>query len=69
MLLKNDLIAACIECCKDPDKTTRKFACFAVGNAGFHNNALYDHLRPVVTLLVDLLKDPEVFLLKLICLT
>lgn len=60
MLLKNDLIAACIESCKDPDKATRKFACFAVGNAGFHNGTLYEHLRPVVPLLVDLLKDPEV---------
>ncbi|KAL4452973.1 hypothetical protein ABPG73_012917 [Tetrahymena malaccensis] len=59
MLLKNDLISACIECCKDSDKATRKFACFAVGNAGFHNAALYEHLRPVVPLLVDLLKDPE----------
>lgn len=60
MLLKNDLIAACIECCKDSDKATRKFACFAVGNAGFHNGTLYEHLRPVVPLLVELLKDPEV---------
>lgn len=38
----------------------RKFACFAVGNAGFHNERLYEHLRPCVPLLVDLLKDTEV---------
>lgn len=63
-LLKNDLIAACIDCCKDSDKATRKFACFAVGNAGFHNGTLYEYLRPVVPLLVDLLKDPEVILSK-----
>jgi len=59
MLLKNDIIADCIQCCKDVDKNTRKFACFAVGNAGFHNDKLYDHLRSVVPLLVDLLKDGE----------
>jgi fused len=59
MLIHHELINECIKCCKDQDKNTRKFACFAVGNAGFHNEKLYDHLRPVVPLLVDLLKDPE----------
>lgn len=63
-LLKNDLIASCIDCCNDPDKATRKFACFAVGNAGFHNSTLYEHLRPAVPLLVELLKDPEVISIK-----
>mmetsp|Transcript_3462 Transcript_3462/g.2457 ORF Transcript_3462/g.2457 Transcript_3462/m.2457 type:complete len:126 (-) Transcript_3462:384-761(-) len=54
-LLKFGLIQAAIECCRDPDKNTRKFACFAVGNAGFHNDVLYENLRPCVPLLVDLL--------------
>ena len=58
-LLKHSLIAAAIECCRDPDRNTRKFACFAVGNAGFHNEVLYEHLRPCVQLLVELLKDQE----------
>lgn len=58
-LLKFGLIAAAIECCRDSDRNTRKFACFAVGNAGFHNDVLYEHLRPCVPLLVDLLKDTE----------
>jgi fused-like protein len=58
-LLKFGLIAAAIECCRDPDRNTRKFACFAVGNAGFHNDVLYEHLKPCVPLLVELLKDPE----------
>ena len=57
MLLKNDIIADCIQCCKDVDKNTRKFACFAVGNAGFHNDKLYDHLRSVVPLLVDFVRN------------
>lgn len=46
-------------CCSDPDKHTRKFACFAVGNAGFHNDRLYEYLRPVLVPLVELLKDDE----------
>jgi len=54
------LISDAIQCCKDPDKNVRKFACFAVGNAGFHNDRLYEHLRPCVPLLVDLLRDSEV---------
>ena len=58
-LLKFGLVSAAIECCRDPDRNTRKFACFAVGNAGFHNDLLYEHLRPCVVLLVDLLKDQE----------
>jgi len=37
----------------------RKFACFAIGNAGFHNPNLYDALRPAVGPLVVLLSDEE----------
>ena len=48
-----------IQCCSDPDKNTRKFACFAVGNAGFHNDRLYEYLRPVLVPLIELLKDNE----------
>jgi len=59
VLLRNDLINDAIQCCKDPDKNVRKFACFAVGNAGFHNDRLYEYLRPCVPLLVDLLRDSE----------
>jgi len=58
-LSKQGLIDAAIERCTDPDTNTRKFACFAVGNAGFHNENLYESLRPCVPLLVELLKDPE----------
>ena len=56
-LLNFGLISAAIECCRDPDRNTRKFACFAVGNAGFHNDVLYEHLKPCVLLLVELLRD------------
>ena len=59
LILEHGLVTAAINCCKDSDRNTRKFACFAVGNAGFHNAKLYEHLRPCVKLLVDLLNDSE----------
>jgi fused len=59
LILEHGLVSAAINCCKDPDRNTRKFACFAVGNAGFHNAKLYEDLRPCVKLLVDLLNDSE----------
>ena len=48
-----------IDLCTDPDRSTRKFACFAIGNAGFHSSLLYPLLRPAVIPLVHLLKDEE----------
>ena len=59
LILEHGLVSAAINCCKDSDRNTRKFACFAVGNAGFHNAKLYEHLKPCVKLLVDLLNDSE----------
>lgn len=37
----------------------RKFACFAIGNAGFHTDLLYRHLRRAVKPLVALLHGEE----------
>lgn len=37
----------------------RKFACFAIGNAAFHNASLYEALAPAVGPLVALLRDDE----------
>lgn len=54
-LLQNNLINLAIQCCQAKDKNVRKFACFAVGNAGFHSSKLYKHLRPCVPLLIALL--------------
>ena len=51
----NSLIARC----EDVDRTTRKFACFAIGNAGFHSDALYPELGVAVPPLVRLLGDEE----------
>lgn len=48
-----------IQRCADPDPPTRKFACFAVGNAAFHSDALYRHLAPSVPPLVMALGDSE----------
>jgi hypothetical protein len=37
----------------------RKFACFAVGNASFHNATAYEALKPGIPDLVLLLHDTE----------
>ena len=33
-LAQHGVVAALIELCRDPDRAARKFACFAIGNAG-----------------------------------
>lgn len=48
-----------INCCSDEDPSTRKFACFAVGNAAFHNNTLYSQLSSSVVLLLRCLDDAD----------
>ena len=53
------IISALVDCCGDRDEATRKFACFAVGNASFHSAALYQYLKPAVPLLVQALFDSE----------
>jgi HEAT repeat protein len=35
-------IQSLIKCLSDPDDDVRKFAAFAIGNAAFHNDSLYD---------------------------
>lgn len=56
---KNGLINPLLKCCYDSDKNTRKFACFAIGNAAFLNEKLYEHFRPIIPRMVELLHDPE----------
>jgi fused-like protein len=48
-----------IQSLADPDSYVRRFACFAIGNAAFHDSSLYDALRPAIPLLVRSLEDPE----------
>lgn len=43
--------------CADQDATVRKFACFAVGNAAFHNDSLCRELVHGAPLLIALLGD------------
>jgi hypothetical protein len=56
-LNNHGFIACVIERCTDSDPSTRKFACFALGNAAFHSDSLYSKLalgiRPIVALLND----------------
>jgi fused-like protein len=55
----DNLLQAIMVRCADPDSSTRKFACFAVGNASFHSAELYPQLASVVPQLVLLLTDSE----------
>jgi fused-like protein len=53
------IVPALLKCCFDPDKSTRKFACFAIGNAAFMNDKLYENFRSIIPKMVELLRDPE----------
>jgi len=53
------ILTQLIDRCIDNDGKTRKFACFAVGNAAFHSAALYDSLRTAIPYLVEGLKDKD----------
>ncbi|XP_052245877.1 serine/threonine-protein kinase 36-like isoform X2 [Dreissena polymorpha] len=55
---KDKLFDGLIVCLKDEDQNVRKGASYAVGNAAFHNDLLYQNLRPAIAQLVELLKDP-----------
>ncbi|KAL0452258.1 UNVERIFIED_CONTAM: Serine/threonine-protein kinase TIO [Sesamum latifolium] len=59
LLAKHHIIGVLIDRCADPDKRTRKFACFAVGNAAYHNDSLYDELRRAIPQLKNLLLSEE----------
>ncbi|DBB07857.1 TPA: hypothetical protein ACH3X3_009258 [Trebouxia sp. C0006] len=56
---RHSLLTPLIQRCTDEDIATRKFACFAIGNAGFHNSSLYEALRASIGPLVSLLHDRE----------
>lgn len=45
--------------CADEDPATRKFASFAVGNAGFHSDALYALLAGSIGPLCSALRDAD----------
>jgi fused-like protein len=55
----DSLLAALINCCADADDSTRKFACFAVGNAAFHSGELYPRLAAAVPPLLSALDDAD----------
>jgi len=48
-----------VACCRDVDQEVRKFACFAIGNAAFHNSSLYGALASAVRPLVALIDPSE----------
>lgn len=54
-----DLIKDIVYLSGSDDKLTKKFACVALGNAGFHDAVLYSSLRIAIPTLVGLLKDSD----------
>lgn len=56
-LSSHGILKQCIALCEDEDKTIKKFACVAIGNASFHDDSLYETLKPAIPVLVSLLKD------------
>ncbi|OMO90791.1 Armadillo-like helical [Corchorus capsularis] len=56
-----NMIGLLIDRCADPDKRTRKFACFATGNgnAAYHNDMLYEELKRSIPQLSKLLLSAE----------
>ena len=59
LLVGGGLLPLLAGCCADDDAAVRKFACFAVGNAGFHSARLYSHLGTCVVPLVGCLADAD----------
>jgi fused-like protein len=53
------VLAILISRCADDDAATRKFACFAVGNAAFHSSELYAHLSPSIVPLGIAMDDSD----------
>jgi hypothetical protein len=58
-ILKHNILPPLMDCCRESSPHARKFACFAVGNAAFHSDALYQALRPCVPWLTSLLRDGD----------
>ncbi|GMF38048.1 unnamed protein product [Phytophthora lilii] len=58
-IASHTVLAGMIRGLSDPDNYVRRFACFAIGNAAFHNGDLYDALRPAIPLLVQNLHNDE----------
>ncbi|XP_062119818.1 serine/threonine-protein kinase TIO-like [Humulus lupulus] len=57
--VRHQIISLLIDRCSDPDKRTRKFASFAIGNAAYHNDTLYEELRRSIPFLANLLLSIE----------
>ena len=53
------ILNKCIQLCEDQDKTVKKFACVVLGNSSFHDDSLYEALRPTIPILINLIKDSE----------
>jgi len=57
-LEQHGILTEVVTCASDREAATRKFSCFAIGNAAFHSPALYGTLRVAIPALVACLKEP-----------
>ncbi|KAM0042127.1 putative protein kinase ULK-Fused family [Helianthus debilis subsp. tardiflorus] len=56
---KYNIVSLLVDRCYDGDKHTRKFACFAISNAAFHNDFLYEELSRCIPQIANLLLSEE----------
>lgn len=56
---RQGFIPLLVERLTDPDESVRKYACFALGNAAFHNASLYPKLSAGIGPLVALLSERD----------
>ncbi|XP_035846077.1 serine/threonine-protein kinase TIO isoform X2 [Helianthus annuus] len=56
---KYNIVSLLVDRCYDGDKHTRKFACFAISNAAFHNDFLYEELSRCIPRIANLLLSEE----------
>lgn len=58
-LIKYELVEAVVKLCSDKDPHVQKLAAFAIGNAAFHSDKLYEYLRPAVPSLISMLNSGD----------
>mmetsp|Transcript_23037 Transcript_23037/g.20925 ORF Transcript_23037/g.20925 Transcript_23037/m.20925 type:complete len:184 (+) Transcript_23037:163-714(+) len=58
-IITTSVLSLLIRCTADNDPSTKKFACFAVGNAAFHSDELYPLLKNSIKPLYQALDDHD----------
>ena len=58
-IIKHEIITLVIDALKSEDKICRKYACFALGNIAYHNEAIYSYLLTSIKYLVEALDSED----------